>query len=52
MDELRVAIQQVIQGEITAADISYDNSNSGLVETTVQGAIDELAGYLAQLEDI
>lgn len=52
LDELQDAIEEVLQGNIDAEDISYDNTNSGLVSDTVQGAIDELSGYLAQLEDI
>lgn len=31
----------------TAADVSYDNTSSGLSATTVQGAIDELEGEIA-----
>jgi len=34
---------KVINPSLAAADIPYDNSTSGLVATTVQAAIDELA---------
>lgn len=32
----------------SAGDITYDNTESGLLSTTVQGAIDELAGALTE----
>lgn len=35
-------------GSSSAADISYDNTESGLVATNVQTAIDELAGGLTE----
>ena len=39
------------QGEpIPATKISYDNTDSGLSATKVQGAIDELAGDIADLD--
>ena len=34
----------------TAAQVSYDNTNSGLVSTDVQGAIDELDGELDSIK--
>ena len=34
-------------GETTAANVSYDNTTSGLTADDVQAAIDELAGGLA-----
>lgn len=40
--ELRNAIDDVIQGGINAEQVSYDNSTSGLPSTNVQGAIDNL----------
>lgn len=52
MSEITAAIQALIQGGLTAADVGYVNTNSGLVATNVQAAIDELSGYLAQLNDI
>lgn len=52
ISELEDAISQVLQENITAADVSYSNTNSGLSGTTVQAAIDELAGYLAELNNI
>jgi len=35
-----------------AEDVSYDNANSGLLADNVQSAIDELSGYLNELEEI
>ena len=35
---------------LTASDIGYDNSNSGMTATTDQAAIDELDGRVATLE--
>ena len=32
----------------SAGDITYDNTESGLSSTSVQGAIDELAGALTE----
>lgn len=40
--ELRNAIDDVIQGGINAEQVAYDNSTSGLPSTNVQGAIDNL----------
>ena len=33
-----------------ASAVNYDNSDSGLLSTEVQGAIDELAGIIKSLE--
>lgn len=33
---------------ITAVDVSYDNTTSGLTATDVQSALDELAGGLTE----
>ena len=35
-------------GGTTALNVSYDNTDSGLTADDVQGAIDELAGSLAE----
>lgn len=52
LKELKNAILNVLQENLTAEDVGYDNTNSGLVATNVQSAIDELSGYLDQLNDI
>ena len=35
-------------GASSASEISYDNTTSGLVATTVQGAIDEVAAGITE----
>lgn len=42
LDELQQAIEQVLQENIQASDIGYDNTDSGLSSTNVQDAIDEV----------
>lgn len=42
LDELQQAIEQVLQENIQASDIGYDNTGSGLNATDVQTAIDEV----------
>lgn len=42
LDKLQQAIEQVLQENIQASDIGYDNTGSGLSSTNVQEAIDEV----------
>lgn len=42
LDELEQAIEDVKQGNLTASDVGYDNTTSGLTADDVQKAIDEL----------
>lgn len=47
--ELRNAIDEVIQGGISADQVAYDNTTSGLGHTNVQEAIDEVAQDTKQM---
>ena len=37
---------------VLASEVHYDNTNSELLATNVQSALDELSGYLSELNDI
>lgn len=39
-------------GAGSASDISYDNTSTGLLATTVQGAIDEIVGDIGYLDAV
>lgn len=49
LDELQQAIDQVLQENIQASDIGYDNTDSGLSSTNVQEAIDEIQAEVGNL---
>lgn len=38
-------------GGLTASDVAYDNTDSGLTATNVQEAIDDVSGGLSDVED-
>ena len=37
---------------MSAINVGYDNSQSGIEATNLQEALDEISGYLGQLEEI
>ena len=43
-------ITDAVSVPLAAAGVAYSNTTSGLASTVVQGAIDELASRLAQVE--
>lgn len=49
IDELEQAIQDVLQDNIQASDIGYDNTTSGLNADNVQEAIDEIQAEVGNL---
>jgi hypothetical protein len=49
ISELEQAIQDVLQDNIQASDIGYDNTTSGLTADDVQEAIDELQAEIGNL---
>lgn len=49
LDELQDAIDEVLQTNISASQIGYDNTASGLSATNVQEAIDEIQGEFSNI---
>ena len=48
--ELRDAIEEIVQGGITASDVSYDNTNSGLNADDTQEGLDALASAIGVMQ--
>jgi hypothetical protein len=48
--ELLIQAIQACADDVTATEVTYDNSTSGLEATDVQSAIDELAARVTALE--
>lgn len=44
-------LNDFVAGEITADQVTYDNTASGLLAETVQEAVDELSGHITQLHE-